>query len=169
MTNITIKTADISVEVFNKEGTSLGVYTGQQGQSVMLYLENPVPEFLKIRNTAGEFHYINKDCTCKSVAKITQGSVTFDDMSEPMAECHPIAELKYASATDTVAVGASKTPALAIPPYLTVKYTSSDPTIATVDANGKITGVKAGEVTITAVTKDPTKPSTSSIEVTVTA
>ncbi len=36
----------------------------------------------------------------------------------------------------------------------TVKWTSSDPSIATVDANGKITAVKEGSVTITATAKD---------------
>ena len=45
MTNITIKTAEQSVEVFSKDGTSLGVFTGQQANTVMIYLENPTPKF----------------------------------------------------------------------------------------------------------------------------
>ena len=64
-------------------------------------------------------------------------------------------------------VGAKATPALQIPPYLTVTYTSSDPSVATVDQNGRITGVKAGTATIKAVTKDPTKHSEATYKVTV--
>lgn len=168
MTNITIKTATQSVEVFSKDGTSLGVFTGQQANTVMIYLENPtsVP-FIKVKTAAGKFTYINRDCTCKALGTVTLGSTTFDDMSEPMAECHPIAALKYTPATGTLAVGAKATPKLEIPPYLTVTYTSSDPTIATVDQNGQITGVKAGVATIKAVTKDPTKHSEATYKVTV--
>lgn len=168
MTNITIKTAEQKVEVFSKDGTSLGVFTGQQANTVMIYLENPtsVP-FIKVKTEAGKFTYINRDCTCKALGEITLGSTTFDDMSEPMAECHPITALKYTTATGTLAVGAKATPALEIPPYLTVTYTSSDPSVATVDQNGQITGVKAGTATIKAVTKDPTKHSEAEYTVTV--
>lgn len=169
MTNITIKTAEQKVEVFSKDGTSLGVFTGQQANTVMIYLENPtsVP-FIKVKTAKGKFTYINRDCTCKALGEITLGSTTFDDMSEPMAECHPIAALKYTTATGTLAVGAKATPALEIPPYLTVTYTSSDPSVATVDQNGEITGVKAGTATIKAVTKDPTKHSESEYNIKVT-
>ncbi|ACP41735.1 structural protein [Lactococcus phage P087] len=169
MTNITIKTAEQKVEVFSKEGTSLGTFTGQQANAVMIYLENPtsVP-FIKVKTAKNKFTYINRDCTCKSLGEVTLGSKVFDDMSKPMAECHPIAVLKYTVASGTVAVGSNVTPVLEIPPHLTVTYTSSDPTIATVDKNGKITGVKTGVATIKAVTKDPTKHSESEYKVTVT-
>lgn len=169
MTNITIKTAEQKVEVFSKEGTSLGTFTGQQANAVMIYLENPtsVP-FIKVKTAKNKFTYINRDCTCKSLGEVTLGSKVFDDMSKPMAECHPIAVLKYTVASGTVAVSSNVTPALEIPPHLTVTYTSSDPTIATVDKNGKITGVKTGVATIKAVTKDPTKHSESEYKVTVT-
>lgn len=169
MTNITIKTAEQKVEVFSKEGTSLGTFTGQQANAVMIYLENPtsVP-FIKVKTAKGKFTYINRDCTCKSLGEVTLGSKVFDDMSKPMAECHPIAALKYTVGSGTVAVGSKVTPILEIPPHLTVTYTSSDPTIATVSKNGEITGVKAGDATIKAVTKDPTKHSESEYKIKVT-
>ena len=47
----------------------------------------------------------------------------------------------------------------------TVKWTSSDETIATVDNNGKITAIQAGEVTITVTTEDGNKEDSHSIKI----
>ena len=47
----------------------------------------------------------------------------------------------------------------------TVTWTSSDSTIATVDKNGKVTGVKVGNATITAITKDGKKKATCLVNV----
>ena len=41
-----------------------------------------------------------------------------------------------------------------------VTWASSDEAVATVDANGKVTGVKAGEATITVTTEDGGKTAT---------
>ena len=61
-------------------------------------------------------------------------------------------------AANEVAVGATeKITATVKPAGTTVTYTTSDATIATVDANGVVTGVKAGEVTITATAGKTTK------------
>ena len=55
------------------------------------------------------------------------------------------------SAANEVAVGAKETIKATVKPSSTkVTYTSSDAAIATVDASGVVTGVKAGDVTITA-------------------
>ena len=47
----------------------------------------------------------------------------------------------------------------------TVKWTSSDETVATVDAEGKVTAVKAGTATITATTNDGGKTATCAVTV----
>ncbi len=47
-----------------------------------------------------------------------------------------------------------------------VTWTSSDTTVATVDANGKVTAVKNGTATITATTEDGTKTATCAVTVT---
>ena len=62
-------------------------------------------------------------------------------------------------ATNEVAVGAKETVKATVKPAKTkVVFSSSDETIATVDATtGEVTGVKAGEVTITAKAGKTTK------------
>lgn len=49
----------------------------------------------------------------------------------------------------------------------TVTWTSSDPAVATVDANGKVTAVAAGSATITATTADGGFTDTCEVTVTV--
>lgn len=61
------------------------------------------------------------------------------------------AELAYASASQTVFVGeVLDAPELTNPNGLDVTYSSENEAIATVDANGNVTGVAAGSTTITA-------------------
>ena len=62
------------------------------------------------------------------------------------------------SAANVVAVGATETVKTTVKPAkATVSYKSSDETIATVDAKGVVTGVKAGDVTITVSAKSGNK------------
>lgn len=80
----------------------------------------------------------------------------------------PATGISVTPATDSVAVGETVTLAAALTPTGAtdhVTWESSDPTIATVDASGVVTGVSAGEVTITA----KARTFTSSSDVTVTA
>lgn len=171
MSDITIKEANVAVEVFSKEGTSLGKFEGQQAMTIKIYLENPsaVP-FIKVSQAGGKEVYINRDCTCKAESTITLTDKTFDDMSEPMAECHPVRELKLAKDATSIKAGATEQITFTTKPSrLVIGYTSSNPAVATVDANGLITAVSAGEATITAYLKDKTKHMSDSMKVTVTA
>ena len=74
----------------------------------------------------------------------------------PFANCTYFTEaakptISLNKSTETVAVGANKTlTATATPADATVTFESSDETKATVTSAGKVTGVAAGEVTITA-------------------
>ena len=56
-----------------------------------------------------------------------------------------------------ILIGATTSCKATVKPSTKVTYTSSDDTIATVDANGSVKGVKAGKVTITATAKVGTK------------
>ena len=73
----------------------------------------------------------------------------------------------------TLATGASETLTATVAPEnatnKTVKWASSDAKIATVDQNGKVTGVAAGTATITATTEDGGKTATCKVTVTGTA
>ncbi|MBU3146957.1 Ig-like domain-containing protein [Clostridium sp. CF012] len=60
--------------------------------------------------------------------------------------------------TDSITVGQTDTLiASTTPSGIGVTWTSSDSTIATVDANGKVTAIKAGTTTVTATTTDGSK------------
>lgn len=68
-------------------------------------------------------------------------------------------------AADVVAVGATEQITATVKPANTkVTFTSSDETIAKVDEKGVVTGVKAGEVTITAKAGKTTKTVTMTVK-----
>ena len=72
------------------------------------------------------------------------------------------------SAADVVAIGATETVKTTVKPAkATVTYKSSDETIATVDAKGVVTGVKAGDVTITVSAKSGKKTVSKDVKMTV--
>ena len=69
----------------------------------------------------------------------------------------------------TIAVGASETLTATVTPdnatFKNVTWKSSNEAVATVDANGKVTGVKAGTATITVETMVGSKTATCAVEV----
>ena len=93
----------------------------------------------------------------------------------PFANCTYFTEaakptISLNKSTETVAVGSNKTlTATATPNDATVTWESSDTTKATVTSGGKVTGVGAGEVTITAKATTLAGTATASCVVTVTA
>lgn len=70
----------------------------------------------------------------------------------------PVESIKLDVSSVSLEVGKSKTITAKVSPstasYLTVKWTSSNPKIATVDSNGVVKGVSAGTVTVTAQSVD---------------
>ena len=83
-----------------------------------------------------------KEATCKVTVKVPVESITLDKTSLTLKEGATavlVATVKPDDATDK-----------------TVTWSSSDETIATVDNNGKVTGIKEGEATVTAKAGDKT-------------
>ena len=95
-----------------------------------------------------------KTATCKVTVKDKEINVT---------------EVKLNKTETTILVGASETlVATVLPENATnrnVSWKSSDEAVATVDANGKVTGVKAGEAVITVTTEDGGKTATCKVTV----
>ena len=95
-----------------------------------------------------------KTATCKVTVKDKEVNVT---------------EVKLNKTQTSILVGASETlVATVLPENATnqkVSWKSSDEAVATVDANGKVTGVKAGEATITVTTEDGGKTATCKVTV----
>jgi hypothetical protein len=93
----------------------------------------------------------------------------------PFANCTYFTEaakptISLNKSTETVAVGANKTlSATASPADATVTFESSDTSVATVTSAGKVTGVAAGEATITAKASNLAGSATAKCVVTVTA
>jgi len=98
--------------------------------------------------------------------KVADGStVSIDDI-----DTSEVTSVAVAATNANVAIGATRQLTALVSPTTasnqSVTWTSSDATIATVDSKGLVTGVKAGNVTITATTADGGKTATSAITVT---
>ena len=92
-----------------------------------------------------------------------------DDIPEPVPPVVSVTGVTLNKATITLLVGGSETLTATVAPKdaanKKVAWKSSDAAVATVDANGKVTGVKAGEATITVTTEDGGKTATCQITV----
>ncbi|WP_241575031.1 Ig-like domain-containing protein [Rosenbergiella nectarea] len=98
--------------------------------------------------------------------KVADGStVSIDDI-----DTSEVTSVVVAPNSANVAVGATRQLTASVSPSTasnqSVNWSSSDTTLATVDNKGLVTGVKAGNVTITATTADGGKTATSAITVT---
>ena len=92
-----------------------------------------------------------------------------DDIPEPVPPVVSVTGVTLNKATITLLVGGSETLTATVAPKdaanKKVAWKSSDAAVATVDANGKVTGVKAGEATITVTTEDGGKTATCKVTV----
>ena len=98
--------------------------------------------------------------------KVADGStVSIDDI-----DTSEVTSVAVAPTNANIAVGSTRQLTASVSPTTasnqSVTWTSSDATIATVDSKGLVTGVKAGNATITATTADGGKTATSTITVT---
>jgi len=98
--------------------------------------------------------------------KVADGStVSIDDI-----DTSEVTSVAVAPTNANIAIGATRQLTASVSPTTasnqSVTWTSSDVTIATVDSKGLVTGVKAGNATITATTADGGKTATSAITVT---
>ncbi len=96
-------------------------------------------------------------------------SCSKDDDLEPAPSAISVTGVTLNKSTLSIQVGGSETLTATVAPKdasnKKVIWKSSDAAIATVDANGKVTGVKAGEATITVTTEDGGKTATCKVTV----
>lgn len=93
-----------------------------------------------------------------------------EEAPEPTPPAVSVTGVTLNKTTLTLAIGGSETLTATVAPAdatnQNVTWKSDKPTIAAVDANGKVTGVAAGEATITATSAaDPTKKGTCTVTV----
>ena len=121
-----------------------------------------------------------RNCGCKRVTGVKAGEATITVTTEDggmTATCKVYVNTATVAVTGvmlnktetTILEGSSETlVATVLPENATnrnVSWKSSDEAVATVDANGKVTGVKAGEAVITVTTEDGKKTNTCKVTV----
>ena len=124
--------------------------------------------FSSLRHSAHAYFYsmnpetgaetMHKDFGTEVTALIIPQKSTGGSWSSPTDE---ISGIQISAQSMTLLKGSRKTLSATVQPWTatdrTVTWTSADPEIATVDSNGVVTGVSAGETVITAASKlDPT-------------
>lgn len=153
------------------------VYEGPNTKKWTAYIDGSV---FKTSTTTASLQYINMGL-CKSFGNsgANKNNETISGLGvglciDNLAVYNYVAGTNFAAAEEsytvavdsTVATGWTKTSTDAYLPSVT--YTSSDETVATVDENGIVTGLKAGEVTITATPSASSNmlPATTTVTVT---
>lgn len=95
----------------------------------------------------------NISAMCESLADVKPTSANVSEGSATLTIVNPCTGIKLDRDTLTIARGETATLTATVEPADTtdkVVWSSKDKTIATVDSNGKVSGVKVGETTITA-------------------
>ena len=92
-------------------------------------------------------------------------SCSKDEDPEPTPPIVSVTGVTLDKSSISILVGASETLAATVSPKDAANKKSDKPEIAAVDANGKVTGVAAGEATITVTTEDGGKTATCKVTV----
>ena len=104
----------------------------------------------------------NISAMCESLADVKPTSANVSEGSATLTIVNPCTGIKLDRDTLTIARGETATLTATVEPADTtdkVVWSSKDKTIATVDSNGKVSGVKVGETTITATCGNQTASS----------
>jgi uncharacterized protein YjdB len=146
----------VSTEGTAINGVSYGVFRSDDNGATWTTIINPVPGI--VSNMAADLH--------GRVYLGIGGNGIF--VGQPAGG--PVVSVAVTPAADSVIVGFTKQlKATLTPAYPTnnaISWASSDPSIATVNASGLVTGVAPGVATITVTTQDGGKTAQSSIKVT---
>ena len=171
------------------ESNSSGGYTGKlkldETKDVWVFtsggsLESGVVDGSKLKTTNASAGQSSDKCLAEETG--SNNTHFFTIRSESNADEVTVTEVEDTTPTVIAVTGVTLTPASAeiekdtelqltaavIPGNATnqaVSFTSSDPAVASVDANGKVTGLKAGTSTITVTTADGGKTASSVITV----
>lgn len=159
------KVPNMTIEVTTKDGTSMGTFTGGSALSIKQFIEGHYPGFIRVPNpaAAGSFLNINSECICVVTEALTWTEEDLDTGWETWGCCVapdtvPVTGLTVNPSTLSGDIGGNDQLSVAVAPdnatNKAVTYTSDDPTVATVDANGKVTYVAAGTTYVIVSTVD---------------
>lgn len=129
--------------------------------------ENPVPEPSTRVAEAPRLHAVegrDKWSTTPLTTFLTEQRVLNEQIANPVTSVTVTPETSSGAAASTVQLAAAVAPALAPSEVI---WSTSNPALATVDANGLVTRVATGEATITATSMgDPSKTDSAVITIT---
>lgn len=159
------KVPNMTIEVTTKDGTSMGTFTGGSALSIKQFIEGHYPGFIRVPDpkVSGGFLNINSECICVVTEALTWTEEDLDTGWETWGCCvapdtTPVTGLTVNPTTLSGEVGGNGQIGVTVAPNnatnKAVTYTSVDPTVATVDANGKVTYVKAGTTQVIVATVD---------------
>ena len=132
---VTYSIQNVAVATINSTtGEVIGVSTGENGATVETIVTATIPQYKAYTGASTTFRVIVAEL-------LPDWNFEWDGLLTPVVNVGDVVTRNTATATVSTGTSSYNPP---------VTYTSSDPTIATVDANGHVTGVNPGVVTITA-------------------